>query len=371
MTQLVEGSLEDNNIAEGSKLTLLPNVETGLMTQNPEQCVMQALETLNESQVDNFLAGRSPLNLTMRLGDHMMFIQLQLSTVSTAPHSSSPATTSSPPTPPTTPTSTSHPDSPSPFSAPPVSAVSSSITSMPSPPPSPKCASPSDPRVPAESSNSISNKVFTEATRNLTQTLKQLSSSALTKKMNESCDGRCCVARRQGGAVIESMFHHGRGVFSGTFSGTLSPLLQDKNGRPRRNICTVIHILNDLLGASSHCNPSAQCLCSTNTPAAQSKLSKTAIPSKVKDEDCKQDEDKVLREKVQHIQTMLKERRQNRRVRREERSSPYSSDSKVVDRKTLTHPTSSFDSNGVFCSTLSSDCSDQKCMDYSSETAVA
>lgn len=41
---------------------------------------MQALESLNDSQVNDFLSGKSPLNLTMRLGDHMMLIQLQLST---------------------------------------------------------------------------------------------------------------------------------------------------------------------------------------------------------------------------------------------------------------------------------------------------
>ena len=29
-----------------------------------------------------------------------------------------------------------------------------------------------------------------------------------------------------GGAIIESMHHHGRGVYSGTFSGTLNPALQ-------------------------------------------------------------------------------------------------------------------------------------------------
>lgn len=35
-------------------------------------------------QVNDFLSGKAPLNLTMRLGDHMMLIQLQLSTVSSS-----------------------------------------------------------------------------------------------------------------------------------------------------------------------------------------------------------------------------------------------------------------------------------------------
>lgn len=43
---------------------------------------MQALDSLNDNQVNDFLSGKSPLNLSVRLGDHMMLIQLQLSTLS-------------------------------------------------------------------------------------------------------------------------------------------------------------------------------------------------------------------------------------------------------------------------------------------------
>lgn len=62
---------------------------------------MQALESLNDSQVNEFLCGKAPLNLSMRLGDHVMLIQLQLSTVSgikasSTSSSTSSATTSSP-----------------------------------------------------------------------------------------------------------------------------------------------------------------------------------------------------------------------------------------------------------------------------------
>ena len=60
--------------------------------QRPENTVMQALESLNDSQVNDFLSGKTPLNLSMRLGDHMMLIQLQLSTVN--PTNSSASTSS-------------------------------------------------------------------------------------------------------------------------------------------------------------------------------------------------------------------------------------------------------------------------------------
>lgn len=53
---------------------------------------MQALESLNDTQVNEFLCGKAPLNLSMRLGDHMMLIQLQLSTVSGAKPPTAPST---------------------------------------------------------------------------------------------------------------------------------------------------------------------------------------------------------------------------------------------------------------------------------------
>ncbi|KAG8193525.1 hypothetical protein JTE90_003736 [Oedothorax gibbosus] len=246
--QLNSGSLAENDIPDGSKLVLLPNVETGITAQNPEQCVMQALETLDATQVENFLAGRLPLNLTMRLGDHMMFIQLQLA----------------PPLPPT-------------------------------PPSSP--LSKEAPRLDTPSQLELS-----EASRNLTRTLKQLSSVTMANKMKEECNGRCCVARREGGAVIESMLHHGRGVFSGTFSGTLSPGLQDGEGRPRRDICTVVHILNDLLGASSHCKPCSSLSSSNSAPSKRQDTPTT----EGKRGDGNND---VLRAKVDRLRTLLRQRR--------------------------------------------------------------
>ncbi|KAL5275618.1 MIDN family protein [Megaselia abdita] len=71
---------------EGSRIVLIPNVETGLLAQRPENTVMQALESLNDNQVNDFLSGKTPLNLSMRLGDHMMLIQLQLSTANPKPN---------------------------------------------------------------------------------------------------------------------------------------------------------------------------------------------------------------------------------------------------------------------------------------------
>ena len=45
---------------------------------NAENTVMQALESLNDNQVNDFLSGKSPLNLSVRLGDHLMMIQVSI-----------------------------------------------------------------------------------------------------------------------------------------------------------------------------------------------------------------------------------------------------------------------------------------------------
>lgn len=92
-------------------------------------------------------------------------------------------------------------------------------------------------------------RALAEASRNLTQTLRKLSKEVFTNKVdvaeeNQRKNTNGC------GAVIESMKNHGKGIYSGTFSGTLNPALQDRFGRPKRDISTVIHILNDLLSAT-------------------------------------------------------------------------------------------------------------------------
>lgn len=115
-----------------------------------------------------------------------------------------------------------------------------------------------------------------EASRNLTKTLRKLSKEVFSSKSDAttvavteekrarssnaspstntsgSHQSTSTVAGFGSGAVIESMRNHGRGIYSGTFSGTLNPALQDRYGRPKRDISTVIHILNDLLSATPH-----------------------------------------------------------------------------------------------------------------------
>lgn len=357
---------------------------------------MQALESLNDNQVNDFLSGKSPLNLSVRLGDHMMLIQLQLSTLSPSQQSSlkqkvanvaairpqsshqSFATYEKNPNIPNVLTSETrkrsnnsedelapekqkirsddsrNDDSKSPikslstmvanpltttvqnmnqnnnkFWASSMDPIAANLTSclckrlntscnnnceqrpdadsccslsrntqpvIYEPPntipfhqrpssgfiaPSNSLMSPPDftstPIIPASQQlpteidqqllPTDKNPALAEASRNLTQTLRKLSKRVFTNKAHLTQSSTNAGTSRKStlntssitesgssGAVIESMKHHGKGIYSGTFSGTLNPALQDKNGRPKRDISTIIHILNDLLSATPHCS---------------------------------------------------------------------------------------------------------------------
>ena len=116
----------------------------------------------------------------------------------------------------------------------------------------------------------LDTRALAEASRNLTQTLKQLSSEVLTSRSTNVCVASLdnlfillCPAlicffflllllwrqqessgrsRRRQGAIIESMHHHGKGVYSGTFSGKMNKTNQRKGlekGKREREISFV------------------------------------------------------------------------------------------------------------------------------------
>ncbi|XP_018336365.1 midnolin homolog [Agrilus planipennis] len=245
--QLQEGNLIQNGLSDGSKVTLLPNVETGLITQRPEIGIMQALESLNDTQVNEFLCGKAPLNLSMRLGDHMMLIQLQLSTVSGA---KPPPSSSDPP---------------------------------PQKPPS-----------------------LTQASRNLQSTLRRLSADVFSGRS----EGR-------------------RGsVYSGTFSGALNPALQDPKGRPRRDVATIVHILNDLLCSA----PELKRVNNRGGESSESSESMTeTIQQIVTPSSLSDDQNLRTRGKLEQLRLVMGERRERRRQRKQKPYSlPQTTDSDTV-----------------------------------------
>ncbi|XP_050499677.1 midnolin homolog [Diabrotica virgifera virgifera] len=259
--QLQDGNLVQHGISDGSRITLLPNVETGLITQRPEIGIMQALESLNDTQVNEFLCGKAPLNLSMRLGDHMMLIQLQLSTVSGVK-------------PPNSPT----PASPTPSS-------SSSSTTIPG-----TCTT-----VPQSANPPTNPPSLLQASRNLQHTLRRLSADVFSGKDR---------GRRES-------------VYSGTFSGALNPALQDPKGRPRRDVATIVHILNDLLCSVPELRRVTRK--GSEEPTAH-------VPVEQQDEpmittSCSEDQNLRTRGKLEHLRLVMGERRERRRQRKQK---PYS-----------------------------------------------
>lgn len=329
-TRLSSGKLQEFGVGDGSKLTLVPTVEAGLMSQasRPEQSVMQALESLTETQVSDFLSGRSPLTLALRVGDHMMFVQLQLAAqhaplqhrhvlaAAAAAARGNPSVTS-PVSSPCRPVSSTArvspvPTSPAPASPPPVTAGCFRSHSA-----STACPEQMDCSPPAGAGASPS-----------------------------SAPGGSSTSRsRKPGAVIESFVNHAPGVFSGTFSGTLHPNCQDSSGRPRRDIGTILQILNDLLSATRHYQgmpPSltqlrchAQCAPASPAPdlapkttsceklaaAAPAALSQARICKPLGDR-LRQTENRATRCKVERLQLLLQQKRLRRKARRDARG-PY------------------------------------------------
>ncbi|KAK7079524.1 hypothetical protein SK128_009117 [Halocaridina rubra] len=150
------------------------------------------------------------------------------------------------------------------------------------------------------------------------------------------------------------MHHHGKGVYSGTFSGTLNPALQDRQGRPKRDISTIIHILNDLLCATPQYrrHSSTTISVSTSSPSSRTKSSiNSKRPSQNphtigtnsshqehsnesfinkhnsdgihSSEQDSGDENQAMRTKVEQLRLIMEQRRARRKARRDARAQPY------------------------------------------------
>ncbi|XP_033113899.1 midnolin-B-like [Anneissia japonica] len=291
-THLTSGTMNENFITDGSCLTLLPVVESGLdVGPQYDQNLVQALQNLSDTQVNDFLNGKQPLTLALRWGNHMVFVQLQLaaspnggkgqikcplhhSSASRRPHhfrrnssDQAPAAVNTPPCP-------LHPRS---------------IPS--SPPPSPTTTSPAT----------------THAT----------------------CGAKGQQSWPRTGAYIDQVNHYAPGVFSGTFSGSLNTAMSDEGGKQKRDINTIACILNDLLKAA----PVYKQLLEgrPRAPAVHTTNSTSDLPGfrRRTNDDVRQE--KHTRDKMAHLQMMMKDRQERRRARRSLRS-PYNTTHRSMDR---------------------------------------
>ncbi|XP_045846602.1 midnolin isoform X1 [Meles meles] len=374
-TRLSSGKLQEFGVGDGSKLTLVPTVEAGLMSQasRPEQSVMQALESLTETQppvapgpgragggvfrkyrfilfkrpwhrqgpqsperggerpqVSDFLSGRSPLTLALRVGDHMMFVQLQLAAqhaplqhrhVLAAAAAAAAAARGDP------------------GMAAPVSSPCRPVAGAARVPPMASSPAPASP-------SPVTAGSFRSHSASAACPEMDCPPPASAGASPSSTPGGSPTSRsRKPGAVIESFVNHAPGVFSGTFSGTLHPNCQDSSGRPRRDIGTILQILNDLLSATRHYQglpPSltqlrchAQCAPASPAPdlapkttsceklaaAAPASLSQARMCKPLGDR-LRQTENRATRCKVERLQLLLQQKRLRRKARRDARG-PY------------------------------------------------
>lgn len=295
---LTAGKLLDQSVTDGSKLTLVPVIEAGLVAQcsttRIDKTTMGVLESLTDVQINDFLCGRSPLTISLRIGIHMMYVQLQLSAQDVkklqqerdcrppssdhyaasarpstnttgsntcpAPHASS-ALPDSPDTPSSLQFSSQRPRT----SLNPAALSSHSPTGV----PAVKCHNPSPLPHSQTHPHPLSNPPLPSSCphpsspRQATTPVCWSGPSGFSpgppspapaatfteSKVNGSSPAELS---KQPGAVIESLVSHSPGVFSGTFSGTLAPCSQTSTSHPRHGISIILQILNDLLRAACH-----------------------------------------------------------------------------------------------------------------------
>uniref|UniRef100_A0AAY5F4Y3 Ubiquitin-like domain-containing protein n=1 Tax=Electrophorus electricus TaxID=8005 RepID=A0AAY5F4Y3_ELEEL len=288
-TRLTTGRLQDFGITDGSKLTLVPSVEAGLMVSTAAKAL--------EFPVSDFLSGRSPLTLALRVGDHMMFVQLQLAAQSSAGQQAAARGPAS------------------------VAGTSTGTCG----------GGAGHAYIPAVAHGS---QRVAPGSHSHPPHLSPSSSPVLSPG---SCGTPSSWPSRKPGAVIESFVNHAPGCPFSLYSRTLHPNCQDSDGRPRRDVSTILQILNDLLSATRHYQGAPPALtqlrCHTQSPASPQVSPPTSpataeLPSRSlflpppPGEPSRQTENRATRCKVERLQLLLRQRRLRRRARREPRS-PY------------------------------------------------
>uniref|UniRef100_H3CE90 Midnolin n=1 Tax=Tetraodon nigroviridis TaxID=99883 RepID=H3CE90_TETNG len=365
-TRLSSGKLQDLGISDGSKLTLVPTVEAGLMAQSSRspQPLPHSCKQASVTEVNDFLSGRSPLTLSLLIIDtitiilltclcwpHLQHIHLitLFNTYSTSFH---PTCFRSFPLP-----SAHHQPLPPMYHQLPSSTHCGSPTPPPPPPHSPRPS-----HVPGSLFRSPAHHqhhLYQPSTNQTSHDVGQASpiapvicpeANCSTNSASSSSGTSPSTRSRKPGAIIESFVNHAPGVFSGTFSGTLHPNCQDSNGRPRRDISTILQILNDLLSATRHYQgmpPSltqlrcqTQCASVTGLSAEATSVPagspSSALPAlhplvqcqsqirmcKSPGDHMRQNENRATRCKVERLQLLMQQKRLRRKARRDQRA-PY------------------------------------------------
>uniref|UniRef100_H2YCM3 Ubiquitin-like domain-containing protein n=1 Tax=Ciona savignyi TaxID=51511 RepID=H2YCM3_CIOSA len=337
---LSNGTLLDHRIQDGNKITLLPTVESGFSStvQGTQQSIIQAIESLSDVQIDDFLSGRSPLTLALRVGDHMMFVQLQLeqSMRSSRHHRHRPPQT---------------PGFPRPYSPDPTTSLNClppryaiyiaepgyKVFVVSAPTLSPTAVVRRQSFVDIES-NASPTTYRISGFNILCYVINPIVSAQNYGKERPRSSASSPTVAPPAGACIDSFTTHGPGIFSGTFSGSLHPNIQDTDGRPKRDPQTILQILTDLLSATNHYQVRRnrdsnlfRRLCANCWHASHHNvpppLTPTRTPSRTTHDVISRpavnrlkqllQENNTTRSKLQQLTHMMKQRKLRRKMRRE------------------------------------------------------
>ncbi|XP_057713624.1 midnolin-like [Corythoichthys intestinalis] len=318
--QLTAGKLLEQGVADGSTLTL--HVENALFTSSCRiEKIVEVLEKLTESEISDFLSGRSPVVIQLGMGAHTMHVQLQLSPqdvaklqLDKAPEAPGEVNTGRSP---------SHANAARPASSQ-LATVAHSVTSM-----DRHCRAASHHSCPhaAVSTPSFPSACPRAATA-LTCVRDAIAApqSPLTATTFRESFHPAVEPSKQPGAVIESLVKHSQGVFSGTFSGTLVPCNQSSDSHHRRGVSIILQILDDLLRAASQHPRAPTSLRPASDPLTQERRCGAELVGQAPAEEAQQSlttskENQTLHCKLKHLQSLLDQRRHHRRTRR---STPFS-----------------------------------------------
>ncbi|XP_061835767.1 midnolin-B-like [Nerophis lumbriciformis] len=325
--QLTAGSLMEQGVADGSRLTLqVPGVvETDLFCSRARAARMvEVLESLTECQITDFLSGRSPLTLKLAMGANAMFLQLQLSAQDVAklqlnepseapnrPETCSRTDTSS-----TCPAAYCMQSQPQ--------TVVSAVTCNRRPSshhPLPHTIVPTPPTCPLPASTPVS---FTNPSSAAPQS--PLPASTFTESAHSSSGQPV----KQAGAVIESFVGHSQGVFSGTFSGLLAPCSRSGLSHPRRGIAIIMQILDDLFRAASRYQTAQENpFCHASDPLLHDHKDKAKHLAETTDEETHRflatsEENQTMHCKLKRLQFLMDQQRHHKRTRRSSKLSQTS-----------------------------------------------
>ncbi|XP_038126080.1 midnolin-B-like isoform X1 [Cyprinodon tularosa] len=355
---LTAGALVEQGVTDGSRLTLVPVIETGSANSTKERTVMNTLESLTESQINDFLSGRLPLTLSLGAGAHTMYVQLQMTqkvrelqgnmdSIVQPRCTRQPAEMNNVDLHESSSDGSSMGFSCSKTSSPPlVSAHSTSLLQRSTHRPRTDFISSTN-AAPGSCSSACTPCPLLNPTPS--HSLPHAATPVCSSRPSGSEPGRLSPAPastfvegdvpgqlKSPGAVIDSVTSHSPGVFSGTFSGTLGPCRHGGISHPRRGIAIILQILNDLLRAACHHQgallPPLCHLCTasklpgshltaeepckqTNTPPISQSTERSAG-----DEShmlhTSEEENKTLHSKMERLQLVMHQRRRRREIRR-------------------------------------------------------